>query len=95
MFLNMKRYVKGANFERQVKKDLEAVGYFVIRSAGSKGKIDLVAFKSNDVRLIQCKTNGVISKAGRQHLKDMSKNLGIKTYIYEKAGSGIKVRLIK
>ena len=91
----VKRYVKGANFERQVKKDLESSGYFVIRSAGSKGKIDLVAFKSNDVRLIQCKTNGVISKSDRQILRDMSKDLKIKTYIYEKDSSSFKARLIK
>ena len=91
----VKRYVKGANFERQVKKDLEAAGYFVVRSAGSKGKIDLVAMRTNDVRLIQCKTNGVISKTDRRHLREMSRELGIKTYIYEKAGSSFRAKLIR
>lgn len=38
-------YVKGRRFEHQVKKSYEAKGYTVIRSAGSKGKIDLIAWK--------------------------------------------------
>ena len=41
----MSQYRKGANFERKVKKLLEAKGMFVVRSAGSKGPCDLVAFQ--------------------------------------------------
>lgn len=40
----MSAYRKGASFERRIKKILEAKGMFVVRSAGSKGPVDLVAF---------------------------------------------------
>jgi len=41
----MSRYSKGARLERRVKKLLENLGFFVVRSAGSRGPFDLVAFK--------------------------------------------------
>ena len=40
-----KMYQKGARAERALKKKLETEGFFVIRSAGSKGKVDIAAFK--------------------------------------------------
>lgn len=51
------RYVKGRRFEHAVRKWYEQKGYTVIRSAGSKGKIDLIAWhwkykiesKENDI----------------------------------------------
>lgn len=53
-------YRRGATFERKIKKQWEDDGYLVIRSAGSKGPVDLVAIKSTAVYevhvvLIQCK----------------------------------------
>ncbi|MEM7821456.1 MAG: restriction endonuclease [Candidatus Aenigmatarchaeota archaeon] len=54
-----KYYVNGVNFERRIKKDFENKGYFVIRSAGSKSPIDLVAIKEGIPVLIQCKTKEV------------------------------------
>jgi len=50
-----KRYIKGRNFEYQIKKMLERDGYYVIRSAGSHGAFDLVAIKGNEVKLFQLK----------------------------------------
>ena len=52
----MTQYQRGASFERRVKKYLEEKGYYVIRSAGSHGFGDLVAFKYHNVpMIIQCK----------------------------------------
>jgi Holliday junction resolvase len=39
----MDRYGKGARRERLIKRTLEGLGYRVMRSAGSKGKADLIA----------------------------------------------------
>jgi len=47
-------YKKGRRIEYLAKKKLEAEGYLVIRSAASKGPIDLVAVR-NTVRFIQVK----------------------------------------
>jgi hypothetical protein len=66
-------YARGANFERQVKADLEGKGYLVIRAAGSHGIMDLVAFKSRwtdegAIWFIQAKLNGKLSPAERREL---------------------------
>lgn len=46
-------YRKGRSLEWKAKKELQLEGYLVIRSAGSKGPIDLVAFNRSCVRLVQ------------------------------------------
>jgi Holliday junction resolvase len=91
----VKRYCKGANFERRVKKELEEMGYFVVRAAGSKGKIDLVAIKPNDIKLVQCKTNGVVSRQDVDILKEMAKNLDVHIQLARKDGPNLKFELIK
>jgi Holliday junction resolvase len=53
----MSSYNKGAYFERRCRKALEKQGFFVVRSAGSRGPADLVAFKTGMNKrtlLIQC-----------------------------------------
>lgn len=65
----MTRYAGGADFEREVRAALVADGYqLVIRSAGSKTKVDLVAFKPDQVLFVQCKRNGVCPPAERAEL---------------------------
>lgn len=62
------RYRGGADFEREVRAALLADGYDVVRSAGSKTKLDLVAFKAGQVLLVQCKRNGICPPAERVEL---------------------------
>lgn len=52
------RYDRGRKFEGVVRADLTVNGYDVIRSAGSKTKVDLVAFKTGQILLVQCKLDG-------------------------------------
>lgn len=69
------RYAKGARFEHKVGDDLAARGYTVVRAAGSKGdaKADLIAFHpANPMMLVQCKTNGKISKAEWDRLYEVA-----------------------
>ena len=66
------QYRRGADFERKLKKYLEELGYFVVRSAGSTGQVDLVAIKRREPQkygegdveliLIQCKLGKVSFK---------------------------------
>ncbi len=51
-------YSRGASAEYRAATHLEQVGYFVIRSAGSHGPVDLVAVGPTGVRLIQVKRAG-------------------------------------
>ena len=57
-------YRQGARAELAFKRELEALGWFVIRSAGSKGPADLVALKAGQApRLYQVK----VSRDGKPH----------------------------
>ena len=47
---------KGRKFEWKARKELELQGYTVMRSAGSKGAFDLIAFNESSIRLIQIKS---------------------------------------
>ena len=52
----MSQYARGTRFEHDVRDHLKGQGYTVLRSAGSKTKVDLVAWKFGEVLFIQCKT---------------------------------------
>lgn len=58
-------YTDGRRFEYAVRNDLEADGYWVMRSAGSKTKADLIAIKPGQILIIQCKQDGRVSPAER------------------------------
>ncbi|QIK82424.1 restriction endonuclease [Sanguibacter sp. HDW7] len=62
-------YRAGADFEREVRAHLIRHGYEVIRSAGSKTKVDLLAFKTGQVLVIQCKRNGSLPPAERVEVR--------------------------
>jgi len=83
-----KNYVKGANFERNVKKFYENLGYFVIRSSGSHGVADLVAFPplSNMQEwqpiLIQCKnTTRAYLPEDMKNLKTVAEKYGLRAVL--------------
>lgn len=56
----MSKYRLGADLERAAKAALEADGYYVIKSAGSKGIADLIALKIGEVLVVQCKLDGYL-----------------------------------
>lgn len=58
-----KAYNRGSAFERRVKRELEDVGYYVMKSGGSKGPADIIAIDTTGTAfLIQCKKDGKLSK---------------------------------
>jgi Holliday junction resolvase len=70
------RYRSGAEFERAVRIALISDGYDVIRSAGSKTKVDLAAFKPGQALFVQCKRDGRISPAERVELLRVASHIG-------------------
>lgn len=64
-----RNYEAGRRLEWEVKADLEALGYIVIRAAGSHGHADLVALnpRKNGVILLQCKR--VSDEAGARQVE--------------------------
>jgi hypothetical protein len=70
-------YRDGADLERAVKHYLEDNGYLlVIKSGGSKGKVDVIGLKRGETVLVQCKRSGSISPAERVELRRLAAALG-------------------
>jgi len=76
-----KRYYKGRKIEYLARDSLIRDGWFVVRSAGSKGIADLVAIrpsrldpKQPEVALIQC-------SAGKKPLRQVQKLLNLCKYL--------------
>lgn len=67
-----RNYVNGRSFEYRVRDLFEAKGYFVMRSAGSRTPVDLVALKDGEILLIQCKRHGVIGSEDINILRAVS-----------------------
>ncbi len=70
------QYQRGTAFENRVRKRLEASGYFVIRSAGSKTPVDLCAIKRGQVLFVQCKHGGNLPAAEWNALYDAATDSG-------------------
>lgn len=70
-------YTRGARAEYLAARHLERVGYFVLRSAGSHGPVDLVAVGPAGVRLIQVKRtgNGYISNTELEEARDLLRSV--------------------
>jgi Holliday junction resolvase len=69
-------YTRGRALEHEVRAALRTDGFEVIRSAGSKSKVDLVAFKVGMVALIQCKRDGKCPPAERAELVRLAALIG-------------------
>jgi Holliday junction resolvase len=72
------QYRRGSRFELQVKKMFEARGYYVMKSAGSRGIADLIALDKVSAQecgphiLIQCKLDGVMSEKEKSELVQLA-----------------------
>jgi Holliday junction resolvase len=85
----MSNYSRGANFERRVQRYLEKQDWFVIRSAGSHSIIDLVALSGGEVKLIQCKIDGVLSSAEREQLHELARDTKCQVYLFMRGEGSI------
>lgn len=64
----MTNYDRGRAFEYATRDKLIADGYWVMRAAGSKGKVDILAIKDGHTLFVQCKADGKCSPAERVEL---------------------------
>ncbi len=90
----MTRYQSGYRFERRVMEYLQKRGYYVIRSAGSHGVFDLVAIWNYDVRGIQCKKDGRISREEKDQMIEAGKKYGIMPVLAYSKGKKIQFELL-
>ena len=73
-------YRAGAHFETRVRRYLKGKGWVVIRSAGSRGAVDLVAARGGEIVLLQCRVGGEFS---------LPQRLGLYAIASEFEGRGI------
>jgi Holliday junction resolvase len=66
------RYKAGRAFEYRVRDVLRPLGFFVQRSPGSKGAIDLLAVRDGLALMIQCKRGGACSPKEWNALFDLA-----------------------
>lgn len=80
---------RGDYFERQTRDALEALGWVVIRSAGSMGPADLWALRRGDKPLlISCKLSGRIDPEERRQLLQVSEQAGARGVLAMRARPG-------
>jgi len=77
------QYRRGARVERLLKKKLEADGFYVVRSAGSKGVIDILAWNKIGCLAIQVALAGVKTKRDFDKLRAMPTAPLMFRYMYE------------
>jgi len=88
-------YALGRAFEYTVRNLLRKNGYFVVRSAQSKGAADLVALARGVVILVQCKRGGSIPAAEKEHLLALAERIGAQAVLADRAtGRGVNLQLL-
>ena len=93
----MTNYAKGANKERMVKKVLEAAGMTCVRSSGSHGPVDLVAWNKDRIYFLQIKYNCRITDAELNALEAMQVPASgeVAVWEYVKGNTKPKIKRIK
>lgn len=78
-------YSRGRAFEYAVRDALKDAGFVCIRSAGSKGSIDLIAGRDGEILAVQCKKDGRIPPGERRRLRQDAVHFGATPVLAEKA----------
>ncbi len=90
----MSRYAQGARLERIARAEIESLGYTVIRSAGSKGPVDLVGIGRGDIWLVQVKARGRVRPSDKRKLRRLRCPKNARREIWERARGGWIVHTI-
>ena len=92
----MGSYSKGVRLEYAARDVLIARGYTVVRSAGSKGPVDLVATCEKHILLIQVKAQGQVRPADRAKLRVVpTPSRGVYREIWERKNGAWSVTRLK
>jgi Holliday junction resolvase len=85
----MSNYRRGYTFELRVKRSLEKRGYFVVRSSGSHGPVDLLAVsKDGKILGIQCKLDGYLPPKEFRKLLVLASRYPVVLYLASKNENG-------
>jgi len=95
MGMTAAKYRAGLVLEHATRHELEADGYYVVRSAGSKGSADLVALKPGEVLLVQCKLDGRMTPAERASFAELADRLGVLSLVARWHKEGTAARTVR
>ncbi len=84
-------YTAGRRLEYLARDVLVSWGYVVIRSAGSKGAIDLCAIRSDAIILIQVKKSAADVSAGVTALQAVSVQAGVRREVWQRGRGGWRI----
>lgn len=70
-------YRLGRAFEYRVRDELQGLGYFVMRAAGSRSPIDLIAVRKGAVLFVQCKMDGYLRRGEWNDLFELAESVGV------------------
>jgi len=87
-------YERGADFERKVKDDLMVRSWFAVRSAGSHGKVDILAYHETYALFIQCKKDGAFSPKEKKELLRLAKKHSAVPLLADKHCGAIRYRIV-
>jgi Holliday junction resolvase len=92
------RYSRGRQFEYRVRDDLRERGCLVVRAAGSKGKVDLLAVlpltdeSPGEILLVQCKRDTWGTPAERTELCRLAEVYGATALLARMGNPGVSYR---
>ena len=66
-----KKYIKGANFERQICKFARDNGHMAVRSAGSKSKVDAIIINTKERRIYFLQAKKTKKKTSKEKYKSV------------------------
>ena len=94
--MSSSNYARGSAFERKVRQELRDCDgvVHIIRSAGSKGAVDLAVFLDGIVLWIQCKTFGVPTYNERRSLARLAERAGTIAVVAWRGDGGIKYGIL-
>lgn len=72
----MTAYSDGRKLEYATQHELEANGYITLRTAGSKGAVDVIGFKQGEIVMVQCKLSGKLGPAERAKVYGLASMVG-------------------
>ena len=85
-------YKKGYRLEQRVRKFLEERGFFVVRSAGSKSPVDLLAGDGHDLLAIQVKAGKDMTRKERLALIEAAEKLKAHPIFAKREKYGRKIK---
>jgi len=78
-------YHRGRDFEYRVKRELERMGWVVIRAAASR-PVDLVAMRGGRILFIECKKDGRADPGQLERQRELARRAGAELVVVSRRG---------